>query len=228
MDKKVPVPQYTSPASTLPVYELKMMQEYLHGLNLQRLGEAIPTQRKNMMLTQFFKHKRYQQVLIKWKKSTLNVVTSGKVDLVGRDFVMLTSLFNRYWFPYHSIDSTDIPAGLPNLSSHSHQHIVFDDRLRKQLTTQFGRTVGKRDELMRQFYEPSWMGHLKLWEGSTLHIITTNDTYDGRLSSVNKTNLYIRNRSKQTKQTLIPLNEVICIRLIRPLTGLNLFHRLKQ
>lgn len=44
---------YTSPASALPLYELKMLQEYIHIGNLQNLGKSLPFYKKNLMLVKF-------------------------------------------------------------------------------------------------------------------------------------------------------------------------------
>ena len=53
---------YTSPASSLPVHELKMLQEYIHSANLQSLSKSIPSYRQRLILIPFFKSKKNQLV----------------------------------------------------------------------------------------------------------------------------------------------------------------------
>ena len=58
--------RYTSPASSLPLYELKMLQEYIHGVNLQNLGSYLPHHKKQIMLLkqlQFQNMKRINQLM---------------------------------------------------------------------------------------------------------------------------------------------------------------------
>jgi hypothetical protein len=220
MKEELTDPKYTSPAGTLPVYELKMMQQYLHGLNLQKLGEAIPHQRKKIMLIQFFKHKRNQLVQIIWRHANDLNETVGKVEIVGRDFVILTSLFKRYWFPYISIESADTPVGIPNLSSNTHQHIILDDSLRRKLVTHFGKTVASRDVLMQQFFEQSLEVNLKSWKGCTIRVLSADDNITGILLDVEKDGLYIKDgvhRKPVKWSDIIAIQSLRALGLLKPL-----------
>ncbi|MBP1155882.1 MULTISPECIES: hypothetical protein [unclassified Paenibacillus] len=172
--------KYTSPASPLPDYELKMLQKYIHDVNLQKLSESLPRQKKNLMLIKFFKHKRNQRVEIVSSIGAHKQHTLGKVANIGRDFVVLTTLWNRIWIPYRSIQSSNIPAGLPDVSN-THQHVVFDEQLRRRLLTQFGKTVGGHDILKQQFYEDSLQTSLQSWKGASVTVTANETMHSGKI-----------------------------------------------
>ena len=106
------------------------------------------------MLKQFFKTKRNQQVVVSSVIKDVTVTTEGKVATIGRDFVMVTDLKKRIWIPYTAIESATIPFGHPTYSD-SQQHFIYDNQLQQKLVLQFGETVAKREELIRQFFEES-------------------------------------------------------------------------
>lgn len=72
---------FTSPASSLPLYELKMLQEYIHGVNLQNLGSHLPHYKKNMMLLKFFKHKKISKLKSFQETEIKSFTRLGKLTL---------------------------------------------------------------------------------------------------------------------------------------------------
>ena len=90
---------YTSPASSLPLHELKMLQEYIHGANLQNLGAILPNSKKQLILIKFFKMRKNQLVEVYSRNGEEVIHTIGKVNTGGRNFVMLKTLFTRIWIP---------------------------------------------------------------------------------------------------------------------------------
>ena len=161
--------KYTSPASSLPLHELKMLQEYIHGANLQNLGSTLPNHKKQMILLKFFKSKRNQLVEVYSRNGEEVIHSVGKVHTVGRNFVMLKTLFTRIWIPFTSIHSAKSPFGLPDLPG-THQHVAVDEELRRKLLTNFGETVAGKEELKQKFYEASLETNLKTWKGTKLTI----------------------------------------------------------
>lgn len=194
--------QYTSPASSLPLYELKMLQDYIHGVNLQNLRNSLPKYQKHLMLLKFFKHKRNQLVEV-FSRNNENVIhTVGKVKTIGRDFVMLETLFSRFWIPYDSIQSAKTPFGIPDVPS-SHQHVIYDEELRNKLLTDFGNTVSGKETLRQQFYDELLETNLKVWQGTKL-LLYENTLIKGRVMKAEKGKLFINN----------PLSPVIPIKNI--------------
>ncbi|MCG0050908.1 MULTISPECIES: hypothetical protein [Priestia] len=199
-DKKYPELKresgYTSPASALPLHELKMLQQYIHGVNLQNLGNQLPDYKKHMMLLRFFKHKKNQVVEVYSRNKDENIHTIGKVTVIGRDFVMLKTLFTRIWIPYDSIHSAQSPFGVPDVPS-SHQHVIFDEELRRKLLTNFGETVSNKEILRQQFFEELLQTNLKNWKGTRLTIYTDQIT-KGKVNDITPKKISIKNRKTQT------------------------------
>jgi len=174
--------RYTSPASSLPLYELKMLQEYIHGVNLQNLGSYLPHHKKQIMLLKFFKHKKNQLVEVFSRNGHEVIKTVGKVNIVGRNFVMIKTLFTRIWIPYHAIHSAKTPFGIPDLPS-GHQHVIYDVELRRRILTNFGETVSGKEILKQQFFEESLNTNLALWIGTKVTIFA-GKTSNGKLTQV--------------------------------------------
>ena len=160
---------YTSPASSLPLHELKMLQEYIHGSNLQNLGAILPNSKKQMMLIKFFKMKKNQLVEVYSRNGEEVIHTIGKVNTVGRNFVMLKTLFTRIWIPYAAIHSAKSPFGIPDVPN-VHQHNVIDAELRRKLLQNFGEVVSGKEVLRQQFYEELLETNLKSWKRTNLTI----------------------------------------------------------
>lgn len=184
--------RYTSPASALPLHELKMLQEYIHGVNLQNLGGQLPHFKKQLILIKFFKSKKNQLVEIFSKSSDQMIHTVGKVHIIGRNFVMVKTLFTRIWIPYDSIHSAKSPFGIPQLHN-THQNVVIDEDLRKKLLTNFSETVSNKAVLRQQFYEELLETNLKTWKGTKLTIFTDN-LVKGKILNVKPGKVYVKHR----------------------------------
>ncbi|CAM4462030.1 hypothetical protein [Paenibacillus tarimensis] len=217
-------PKYPSASSSMPLHELMLRKESRHDLNLQQLSQAIPGKRNDLNLLQFFKHRRYQQVVVSWSSCDEQQESRGKVVLIGRNFVILSNLLQRFWLPFSVIKSAYIPYDLPNLSSSSHQHVVFDHRLRRQLMNDFGKTVSGRYELVSRFYEQSLQGYLKSFEGKWLRVQTSaGSSY--YMAAVQNGQLI--SRGKSGSHTLIPHASITCIHEIPLLAPLSFIARLR-
>lgn len=212
---------YTSPASGLPSFELKMLQQHIHGTNLQRLGERMPHRKKDLMLVRFLKHRRNQPVEMFYRAGGQTQGVIGRASGVGRDFAMLTTLFERLWIPYAAVESAQTPFGLPEVSG-SHHHISMDDRLRGKLLQQFGETVANQEALRRQFFEESLWRHLQRWRGARVKVLTDEAAIVGTLADATAAELILRVRERPFRAAsavAIPLKAVRCIRTARALAS---------
>ncbi|WP_051120181.1 hypothetical protein [Bacillus sp. 1NLA3E] len=189
---------YTSPASALPLYELKMLQEYIHIGNLQNLGKSLPFYKKNLMLVKFFKHHRNRLVEVYSKQKEGIQYISGKVYTIGRDFVLLKTLFQRIWIPYSTIHSTKSPFGAPNIPN-SHQHLTFDEELRKKLLWQFGKEVAGKEDLRQQFFEQLLESNLRYRKGFSLKVFTETEMISGTLTEAKHGNVSIKTGKSEKK-----------------------------
>ncbi len=187
--------RFTSPASSLPLYELKMLQEYIHGVNLQNLGSYLPHHKKQIMLLKFFKHKKNQLVEVFSRDGQEVIKTVGKVNIVGRNFVMIKTLFTRIWIPYHAIHSAKTPFGIPDLPG-GHQHVIYDAELRRRILTNFGETVSGKEILKQQFFEESLNTNLTLWLGTRVTIFA-GQTIKGKLTNILNDKIRIKGKKKQ-------------------------------
>ncbi len=183
---------YTSPASSLPAHELKMLQEYIHSVNLQNLGNRLPHARQQMLLLKFFKSKKNQQVEMYSRNGEEVIHTLGKVSVVGRDFVMLRTLLTRIWIPYTSIHSAKSPFGVPDIPG-THQNIVIDEELRRKLLTNFAETVAEKEALRQQFYEELLETNMKTWIGSKLTVYAGSN-FSGKLRGVKQGKLIFKDK----------------------------------
>lgn len=199
--------RYTSPASSLPLHELKMLQEYIHSVNLQNLGTLRPSYKQQMILIKFFKSKKNQLVEVYSRNGEEVVHTIGKVSVVGKNFVMLRTLFKRFWIPFSVIHSTKSPFGIPDVPG-THQHTVVDDELRRKLLTNFGVTVAGKEVLKQQFFEELLETNLKSWKGTKLKIFS-DQVIIGKISDVHSGKVFLKdNRS-------IPINKINYIQQFR-------------
>ena len=163
------------------------------------------------MLKQFFKMKRHQQVVVSSVIKDATIETEGKVATIGRDFVMLTDLKKRIWIPYSAIESATIPFGHPTYSD-SQQNFIYDNQLQQKLVLQFGETVGKREALIRQFFEESLQTNLDTWKGLWVEVKTDQKTYFGKIKNTTKKELFITYFKKEEE---IQLNEVRYLTTVR-------------
>lgn len=205
-------PAFTSPTSAVSAEETRVLTEYIHQKNLFKVTKQDETRRKFLMLKQFFKMKRNQQVVVSsFIKKAVPVTTEGKVATIGRDFVMLTDLRKRIWIPYTAIDSATIPFGFPTYSN-SQQHFIYDNDLQQKLVLQFGDTVAKREELIRQFFEESLQTNLHSWKGVWVEVRTSQKVYFGRIKKTTKKELTLKFFNKVEE---IPLNELHYVSTVR-------------
>lgn len=205
----------SSPTTSTSTEETRLLMDYIDKSNLFNISKVDEKRGKVLKLRKFFKSKRNQQVEIYAKYGTKKLYKEGKVSAVGRDFVMLTSLKERIWIPYSIILSANIPYGVPNYSN-THQHILFDNNLRKKLLYQFGETVMNRDELKQIFFEESLQTNLDSWS-ETWVIIHLNEQSRkiGKIISSNDNRLLI---SKFRKKESFLLSDVKYIESIRFIT----------
>ncbi|MGM9927739.1 MAG: hypothetical protein ACI35P_07275 [Bacillus sp. (in: firmicutes)] len=199
--------RYSSPVSGLPLYELKMLQEFIHNGNLQNIGNSLPLYKKNLMLLKFFKHNRNQQVEVYSKYQETNLHIIGKVNTIGRDFVILKTLFQQIWIPYSAILSAKTPFGAPNLPN-SHQHINFDDEFRRKVMTQFGKEVSEKEDLRQQFFDQTFVTNLRYRKGSNLKVFTEKAVISGPLMDVKKNSLSVK-RFRTEEKISIPQIQLI-------------------
>lgn len=173
----------TSPTTPSTTEETRLLMEYIDRANMFNLSERDEKRGKILKLRKFFKSKRNQQVEIYAKCGTESLYKVGKVSTIGRDFVMLTTLKERIWIPYSSIESANIPYGIPNYSN-THQHFLYDNNLRSKLVLQFGETVAKRDQLKQQFFEESIQTNLEAWKDTWVVVYLDTDLKKlGKISS---------------------------------------------
>ncbi|QUW23524.1 hypothetical protein JSQ81_08495 [Sporosarcina sp. Marseille-Q4063] len=210
-EKKLPE-AFSSPTSAVSSEETRVLTEYIHQKNLFRVTRKDETLRKPVMLKQFFKMKRHQQVVV---SSVINenvtVTTEGKVSTIGRDFVMITDLRKRIWIPYPAIESATIPFGFPTYSD-SQQHFIYDNHLQQKLVLQFGDTVAKREELVRQFFEESLQTNLHSWKGLWVEVRTSKKTCYGKIKNTTKKELFLKLFNKEKAIKLSELQYVSTVR----------------
>lgn len=208
----------TSPLGATSTEEIRIFTEYMAQANLLKITEAVPEKKKTLLLKRFFKMKRNQQVVIFSISEDEIIQTLGKVNAIGRDFVVLTNLNERIWIPYHSIESANIATGIPNYSN-NHQYLIFDNDLRRKLLYKFGETVSKRDVLKQQFYEESLATNLQSWEKTWVKIRTDKEMVYGKIQNVTQEKLLI---SLLNEKVEIELQHISTIHSIRFLSVLSL------
>ena len=205
-------PSFSSPTSAVSEEETRILDEYIAQKNLFKVTGQDESRRKPLILKQFFKMKRNQQVVVTYAvEKDLPETAEGKVATIGRDFVMLTDLKKRIWVPYRAIESATIPFGFPTYSN-THQHFIYDNNLQQKLVLQFGETVSKKDILIRQFFEESFQTNLHFWKGIWVEARTAGDVHTGKIESTTKTHLILQQPKK--KESMIPLNEICWVSTI--------------
>jgi hypothetical protein len=186
--------EITSPHSAMCDEELRIFMPYMRQRNAFLVTKQIPTKRKNLMLRLFLRSKRNQTVEVKgnWGQQQANKPITGKVSAIGRDFVMLTTLKDKYWLPYTCIESANLPSGVPDYAN-NYQHVLYDNHLRKKLVTNFAETVGKKDALIQQFYEETLQSNLSRWVSSLVAITSIkNEVIVGKLIDVKQNFVVVR------------------------------------
>ena len=198
-------PSFSSPTSAVSAEETRILTEYIGQKNLFKVTSQDETRRKALILKQFFKMKRNQQVVVSsFIENDVAVTTEGKVATIGRDFVMLTDLQRKTWIPYTAIDSATIPFGHPTYSN-SHQHFIYDNQLQQKLVLQFGETVAKKEVLVRQFFEETLKTNLRSWAGMWVEVKTADNLFLGKITETTKKELVLQ---LLKTQSTIPLSEI--------------------
>jgi len=188
----------TSPPGATSLEEIRIITEYIEQRNLHKLINSLPEAKKPILLKKFFKMKRNQQVIVYLTIQEDTVEITGKVSAVGRDFVLLTNLKNRIWIPYTAINSANIPTGVPNYDN-SHQYFIYDNDLKRNLITNFGETVSKREVLVQQFFEESLMTNLLNVEGMWIKAVTKEKTCFGKIVSASEAGVVLNNGFTQVR-----------------------------
>lgn len=189
--------KFSSPASPLPSHELKILQEFIHHQNVQIIGENNPLRRKEIMLSNFFKSHKNQTVKIRvhcreqWREIL------AKTDAVGRDFVILTTLFTKYWVPFRAIDAAEQPYDQVNIPHQQHQQVVYDDDLKQKILLKFGKTVSQKDVLKQQFFERTLAGYMKSLLKNKMNIETKTSRIRGNMIDVNPHEIKLKDNNSQ-------------------------------
>lgn len=204
----------TSPTSAISTEETRLLMEYMDQKNLFNIGSTDPNRRKVLTLKKFFKKKRNQQVEVYSLAGNEVIYTEGKVAAIGRNFVMLSNLKDRFWIPFDAIDSANIPYGIPNYSN-THQHYLYDNDLRTKLLQDFGATVSKKEELFQQFCEDSLQSNLHTWKGSRVEVNTCDgEEYTGKILEAKDNKLQIKQSKRNTNIDLSSISYIRTLRLL--------------
>ncbi|WP_245618106.1 hypothetical protein [Domibacillus tundrae] len=203
---------FSSPTSSAPEHETRILTEYISMQNLVNIAEHNEALRKTLFLKKFFMVKRNQFVSVSSLiKKNQTKISEGKVDAIGRDFVLLTNLKKRIWIPYTAIHEATIPFGYPNYSS-PHQHFIYDNDLQRKLVLEFGETVCKKQALIQQFFQESLQTSLSSWKGTWVEVRTPEQRTSGKISETTAKELILH--SFKTKKMVL-LKDIQYISTIR-------------
>ena len=213
----------TSPTNLVTTEETKIFKEYMEQKNLFKLSDAKPNMKKALTLKRFFKMKRNQQVEIYYQVNQKSTYSQGKVNAIGRDFVMITNLKDRIWLPYEKIEAANVPYGVPNYSN-THQHYIYDNELRMKLLQNFGATVSQREVLIQQFHEETLRTNLSRWTNTWVEIkYDENKSHIGRIQATTKDFVMLKGFRQMYS---IPLKKIEIVKSMRFFKILaNFFHR---
>ncbi|MHA6250879.1 hypothetical protein [Oceanobacillus sp. CAU 1775] len=202
----------TSPTNLATTEETKVFKQYMDQKNLFQVTEARPHLKKALTLKRFFKMKRNQQVEVYHQVHGESQYTEGKVNAIGRDFVMITNLKNRIWIPYEKIDSANVPYGIPNYSN-AHQHYIYDNDLRMKLLQNFGATVSQREILIQQFHEETLRTNLARWKNTWVEVgCDDGKKFFGKIDETTKESITLRGWKHRLS---VPLNRVELVKSLR-------------
>jgi hypothetical protein len=184
----------TSPNSATSTEELRIFMDFMDRANTLSVSKYDTKNRKSITLRKFLKSKRNQQVVIRSRRMGKEIRTEGKVSAIGRDFVMLTNVFERIWIPFRSIDSANVPYDVPNYSG-SYQHFIYDNDLRKKLVQNFGKVVSNREVLKQQFFEESLYTNLLSWKGTRVELMIDDNRFIGKIDQLTKNEISLLTRN---------------------------------
>lgn len=163
-----------------PYEEIKIIQEYMNSKNLLKIAEALPTKKKALYLKGFFKERRNQQVEVYYLIHTEAKWLTGRILVVGRDFVSINVNGERYWIAYHAIEVARVPTGFPD-TDYSHTNIIYDNDLKQSLLLNFGEVVSEKETLKQLFYEETLKTNLETWQGTHVTVWFGNINLSGKL-----------------------------------------------
>lgn len=198
----------SSPSSAVSSEETTILTEYMKQKNLLYITSQDESRRKPLILKQFFKMKRNQQVVVTAiSEDQQPIPIEGKVASIGRDFVMITDLEKRTWIPYTAIDSATITFGFPTYSN-THQHFIYDNQLQQKLVLQFGETVIKKEALKQQFFEETLQTSLNSWRSIWVEVKTADTIFFGKMMKTTKQELIL---TVLNKEVVIQLHDILTV-----------------
>lgn len=182
-----------------PYEEIKMVQEYMDSKNLLKIAEALPTKKKALYLKAFFKDRRNQQVEIYYRIHSEAKWMTGRILVVGRDFVSINVNGERYWIAFQAIEVARVPAGFPD-TDYSHTNMIYDNNLKQSLLLDFGNVVSKKETLKQLFYEETLKTNLETWQGTNVTVWFDDSSFTGKLLSESNVNeIAMQSRKEQKK-----------------------------
>ena len=179
--------------------------------NFKNQSKTLPNSKKHLIFIKFFKMKKNQLVEVYSRNGEEVIHTIGKVNTVGRNFVMLKTLFTRIWIPYAAIHSAKSPFGIPDVPN-VHQHNVIDTELRRKLLQNFGEVVSGKEVLRQQFYEELLETNLKSWKRTNLTIYA-DKMIKGQVNEVLLGKIFLKNSSPK-EVPIMKINYIKQARLI--------------
>lgn len=207
-----------------PYEEIKIVQEYMNSKNLLKIAEALPTKKKALYLKGFFKERRNQQVEVYYRIHTEAKWLTGRILVVGRDFVSINVNGERHWIAYHAIEVARVPAGFPD-TDYSHTNIIYDNDLKQSLLLNFGDVVSKKETLKQLFYEETLKTNLETWQGTNVTVWYGNSSLSGKLLSESKeSHIALQSRKEQAE---IPVESVSFVKTRSSMSSIKDFFRKK-
>ncbi|MFC4354227.1 hypothetical protein ACFO0S_03960 [Chryseomicrobium palamuruense] len=169
---------YPSPAGRGTSEEIILRKRYIELANIFLQLKYNPEKGKILLMQSFLVEKRKQSVEVFYHNQA---VVKGRVQDVGRDYMVLTRYFTKCWIPFSVISEVKLPYGAPEFAN-THQYIFFDNQLRRKLLRNFGATVSNRSKLKELFYRETLKTSLSRWKNSRLKVEMLNGlVYSGKL-----------------------------------------------
>ncbi|WP_404406143.1 hypothetical protein [Jeotgalibacillus malaysiensis] len=186
---------YPSPAGKGTSEEILLRKRYIELANIFLQLKYNPEKGKILLLQSFLVEKRNQTVEVIHHNHS---ISKGRVQDIGRDYLVLTSYFTKCWIPYSAMSEVKVPYGAPEFTN-THRYVFFDNHLRKRLLKNFGATVSKRSKLKEMFYRETLKTSLSRWKNSRIKVeMTDGQRYYGKLirSEEEKLSLLVKNKKQ--------------------------------
>ncbi|MDZ5710821.1 hypothetical protein [Jeotgalibacillus haloalkalitolerans] len=185
---------YPSPAGKGTSEEILLKKRYIELANIFLQLKYNPEKGKVLLLQSFLVEKRNQTVEVICRDQS---VVKGRVQDIGRDYLVLTSYFTKYWVPYSAVSEVRLPYGAPEFTN-THQYVFFDNHLRKKLLRNFGATVSRRAKLKEMFYRETLKTSLRRWRNSWLKVdLMDGQFYYGKLINSDEEKLRLLIKRKE-------------------------------